>query len=286
MPGWGEQVTRRSRLPSLLARARMPGVVLAVLLLVFGPRAGVPFAFSFALFVLAMLIYLRIGVVRRDPVVIRPPVRGRWRAVHSPADRVPSHGVLAYGQSHAVDLVHEPAGTPRTRYGGWRLAGVVPGAFPGFGQVVFSPAAGVVVTARDGQRDHRARTSWPQLLLLFAESTVRELGGARRILGNHVVLRLPTGEYVALAHLRKGSLRVREGDTVGAGQPVAECGNSGNSSEPHLHLQVMDHRRPWFAAGLPLAFEEAGPSPDAGRGEATAGVPTGHEPVVWEQRPR
>ena len=52
---------------------------------------------------------------------------------------------------------------------------------------------------------------------------------------------------------------VRPGDQVVAGQQLARCGNSGNSTEPHLHFQVMDHPRPAFAAGLPFEFAEGVP---------------------------
>jgi hypothetical protein len=45
---------------------------------------------------------------------------------------------------------------------------------------------------------------------------------------------------VLLAHLRAGSLRVKVGDQVACGQPLAECGNAGNTSEPHVHVQVQD----------------------------------------------
>ena len=78
------------------------------------------------------------------------------------------------------------------------------------------------------------------------------------MLGNHVVLDLGGGVYAALAHLRRGSLRVRPGDRVAPGQQLAECGNSGNSTEPHLHFQLMDHPSVLLAAGLPLRFGQAG----------------------------
>jgi murein DD-endopeptidase MepM/ murein hydrolase activator NlpD len=50
------------------------------------------------------------------------------------------------------------------------------------------------------------------------------------------------------------SVTVKVGYTVEAGQIIAACGNSGSSSEPHVHFQLMDHRHPTFAAGLPFTF--------------------------------
>lgn len=87
---------------------------------------------------------------------------------------------------------------------------------------------------------------------------MRELAGVGRILGNHLVLDLGDGTYAAYAHLQRGSLIVREGDRVRAGQPIARCGNSGNSSEPHLHFQLMDGPDPDAARGVPFTWQGIG----------------------------
>jgi murein DD-endopeptidase MepM/ murein hydrolase activator NlpD len=58
--------------------------------------------------------------------------------------------------------------------------------------------------------------------------------------GNHVVIDMGHGRFVMMAHLQKGSVLIAEGEVVHAGQPIAKCGNSGNSSGPHLHLQVQN----------------------------------------------
>ncbi len=76
--------------------------------------------------------------------------------------------------------------------------------------------------------------------------------------GNRVVLQLETGTYVILAHLQPGSLQVAAGDDVAAGQMLGRCGNSGNSSEPHIHIhhqrQDPDVTPMNLAEGLPLYF--------------------------------
>lgn len=63
-----------------------------------------------------------------------------------------------------------------------------------------------------------------------------------------------SGAFVALVHLRAGSLRVAVGDQVTTGQQIAECGNSGNSTQPHVHLQVMDSPDLSVAQGVPMSF--------------------------------
>lgn len=89
---------------------------------------------------------------------------------------------------------------------------------------------------------------------MFLEGFVRELAGARYILGNYVVLDLGDEAYAAFAHLQRGSVTVGPGQTVRRGDVIGRCGNSGNSSEPHVHFQLMDRPRPLVAAGLPFVF--------------------------------
>jgi len=259
----------------LLARLRMPLTYLGMAAIAVDSFLwDLPRWPMLALVAVAFAVYLRLGTVRRPPVEAAMPVSGRWLAYNSPGDRVPSHHLHAYGQTYAIDLVHDPADRPRPRLAWWPLARR-PDDFPRFGRPVLAPAAATVVRAHDRERDHWSRTSPLALLYLVAEGMVRELLGPGRILGNHVVLDLGGGVYAALAHLRRGSVRIRPGDRVAAGQPLAACGNSGNSSEPHLHFQLMDHPSVLLAAGLPLRFASYRVG-DADR----AGVPRNLEPFT------
>lgn len=268
----------RERLPLLIARVRMPLLYAAAIDLItwrwhdLDPLGNAGLA---VLIIMMVSMYLPFGQVRRDPVVVRAPVLGRWVAVNSPADRVPSHGVHAYGQSYAIDLVHQPAGDDTWKaVRGWP-PGRPPRRFAGFGRPVYAVADGVVVKATGRQRDHWSRNSWLGLVFLFTEGAVREVFGPRFLFGNHVILDLGGGVYAAYAHLRRGSVRVRPGQRVGAGEPLAECGNSGNSSEPHVHFQLMDHRNVLLAAGLPVAFYRFEID-----GEVRGGLPGGRRPFV------
>lgn len=92
-----------------------------------------------------------------------------------------------------------------------------------WGTAVLAPAAGTVVRKVDGLADNA-----------IGETDTVNLAG------NHVVVELDPEHFVMLAHLQNGSTRVEVGDRVTAGQPLARCGNSGNTSAPHLHLQVMN----------------------------------------------
>lgn len=264
------------------ARVRMPVVWSGVALLgadwaagdhLGGSWSGVTTTLGRIALLAGLALYLRVGTVHADPVPLDAPVSGRWLALNSPARKVPSHGMHAYGQTYAIDVVHDPTDRPRPAFGWWPLVRRARD-FPAFGQPVLAPAGGIVVRVHDRERDHWSRNSWPALLYLLVEGVLRECLGPGRILGNHVVIDIGGGSYVAMAHLRRGSVRVATGDAVLAGQRLASCGNSGNSTEPHLHLQVMDRPNVLFAAGLPFRF--TGTDLD----DAHGGVPRNGEPFV------
>ncbi|MET8687767.1 M23 family metallopeptidase [Streptomyces sp. NPDC004732] len=216
-------------------------------------------------------------------VEVAPPVTGRWSALNSPADKVPSHGTRGYGQAYAIDIVAEPAAGPARPAFAW-LWPVARGnrAFPAFGAPLLAVADATVVHAEDGQRDHLSRGSLAGVLYLFVvEGFVRSLGGARRIVGNHVILDLGEGTYAAYAHVQQGSLAVRAGDKVLAGQHLGNCGNSGNSTEPHVHFQLMDGPDLDTARGVPFSWHGVGVPANgekftvgAAAGEAAAQAPS------------
>lgn len=74
--------------------------------------------------------------------------------------------------------------------------------------------------------------------------------------GNHIILDLGDGEYALLAHLKANSILVEADDDVERGQPLGECGNSGNTSEPHLHFHLQDRPELGEGEGLPALFHD------------------------------
>lgn len=263
----------------LLARLRIPLAVFTLLVLLIGDWGGTPPVVRLLVFLAVYWVVVRPGTVRRAPIPVVSPVAGRLRAVNSPADRVPSHGVQVYGQTYAIDLVHEPTDGARPRFAVWPIMRR-PTDFPSFGQPVYAPVDGVVVRTHDRERDHLSRNSWLGMIYLLLESVARELTGLSRILGNHVIIDTGDGAYAVVAHLMRRSVRVRPGQRVVAGEHIADCGNSGNSTEPHVHFQLMDHRRALVAAGLPFEFEHAGPD-----GIVRRGVPSAREPFTVAPQP-
>lgn len=191
-----------------------------------------------------------------DPIVLDLPFRGLWLARNSPARRVPSHGTHAFGVTYAIDFVAvDERGRPAPRT--WRTALSVeaPELFRGFGRPILAPVGGTVATVHDGEPDHVARRSQITLVGYALGQAGRVRQGVGAVAGNHVVIALgEQGPYVLLAHLRRGSVRVAPGDQVTVGDQLGECGNSGNSTQPHVHVQVTDSMHWSGARGLPIVF--------------------------------
>ncbi|WP_239126952.1 M23 family metallopeptidase [Asanoa siamensis] len=191
-----------------------------------------------------------------DRVALALPFRGTWLARNSPARRVPSHGTDLFATTYAMDFV-AVRGRRTATVRDWRaLLSTEPvDRFYAFGQPVLAPAAGRVVAVFDGRSDEVARRSVVAKVPYALTQATRVRAGAGAIAGNHVVLALPDGgAHVLLAHLRAGSVRVRVGDVVTTGDQIGSCGNSGNSTQPHLHIQAMDGPDAYVATGLPMAF--------------------------------
>ncbi len=200
------------------------------------------------------------------PLELRAPVQGRWTALNGPTTKVPSH-THSLAQTYAIDLVRRPA---PDHVWVWPIARRA-ASYPAYGQPLPAPADGRVVGAADGQRDHLSRTSLAGFGYLLVEGFVRSLADPRHVLGNHLVLDLGDGTYAVFAHLRRRSLQVAVDERVSAGQPLAECGNSGNSSEPHLHLQLIDGPDLTSARGVRFTWRY---TDDDGR--ERVGVPADH----------
>jgi murein DD-endopeptidase MepM/ murein hydrolase activator NlpD len=74
--------------------------------------------------------------------------------------------------------------------------------------------------------------------------------------GNYVILALGRGRYAFYAHLKSGTVRVEQGDRVHRAQQIGELGNSGSSTGPHLHFQIMNAPSALASDGLPFVLDE------------------------------
>src|SRR5262249_17415626 len=95
--------------------------------------------------------------------------------------------------------------------------------YASWGKPILAPAPGVVAAVNDSIEDN----------------TPGHMDPKAPPGGNYVVIDHGNGEFSLLAHLRRGSVKVRVGDRVVAGQVVGACGNSGKSNGPHLHYNLQ-----------------------------------------------
>jgi murein DD-endopeptidase MepM/ murein hydrolase activator NlpD len=178
---------------------------------------------------------------------LSPPLRGAgWVAADSMSGDAGGHrrtlmpvdGRLRAAQRFAIDWVrlgpsgryfHDDATQNRNWYG--------------FGAEVLAVADGRIAEVGDGIEENVAQS------LPAAPVTLDNIAG------NHVMLDLGHGRWALYAHLQRGSLRVKAGDKVRAGQVLALLGNTGNSDAPHLHFHLVDANSALGAEGLPYAFE-------------------------------
>ena len=77
-----------------------------------------------------------------------------------------------------------------------------------------------------------------------------------QLTGNTVILETDKGEFILLAHLKNGSIVVEQGQEVSQGDVLGQCGNSGNSTEPHLHLSLQNHVDMLQSTGGKLFFDQ------------------------------
>lgn len=102
---------------------------------------------------------------------------------------------------------------------------------------VRAPATGLVRAAHDGEPD--------------IPPGKRPL---RPGFGNHVVIEVARREFLFVVHLRQGSVAVGPGQRAAAGQVIGRVGNSGTSTEPHVHLHLQDTPHPFLGEGIPFDF--------------------------------
>ena len=196
-----------------------------------------------------------LAIVRRPPTAgYTFPLAGTWFV--GAGASLHSHHRWAVPEEFALDLLRVGENGRTFRGDGKRLDDYLAWEAP-----VRAVADGTVVRVvdrfEDGKVLRREPGEAPQVYLarvqqaqvtLFAE-------GPDAITGNAVVLEHANGEFSFYAHLRRGSVGVKVGDRVKRGQVIGKLGNSGNSTEPHLHVHVTNGPDPLRCAGLPVAFE-------------------------------
>ncbi len=167
----------------------------------------------------------------------RLPVAGEWHVFNGGVTRETSHSWRIPSQRFAYDLVKFGENRRSFSGNGRKLTD-----YFCFDSPILAPADGLVIKARGNLHDA------PFVGTFWMDCFTRDIGG------NSVLIKHADGEYCLLAHLKRGSVRVKPGDHVKQGQEIGRCGHSGNSSEPHLHFQFQNGKSFYFSSGLPVRF--------------------------------
>jgi len=162
------------------------------------------------------------------------PFRNEWYVFWGGRTLVQNYHAASRSQRFAMDLVIVKDGSSHAGEGKLLTD------YYCYGQELVAPAAGTVVWSCDSLPDQAIGSSDPA-----------------NPVGNGVVIDHGNGEFSLLAHMQPKSLKVKVGDAVAAGALLGLCGNSGNTSEPHLHYHLQDGPDMRSAEGLPAMFANA-----------------------------
>ncbi|HVE39956.1 MAG TPA: peptidoglycan DD-metalloendopeptidase family protein [Planctomycetota bacterium] len=169
----------------------------------------------------------------RNTVKLGLPVKDTWSVFWGGDTKMLNYHVVDEPQRRAFDLVvvdsngstHRGDGTKNEDYLAW-------------GREIVAPADGVIAEAIDGVRDNEPGKMNPYATI-----------------GNALIIVHAKDEVSLLAHFKRGSVRPKAGDRVRRGDVLGLCGNSGNSSEPHLHYHLMNSATMPEAIGIKVFFE-------------------------------
>lgn len=187
-----------------------------------------------------------ISVMKGSPPLLHPPLSGaHWVAFNSlggddhrrAAQAI--DGKLTIAQRFAIDWMQlGPDG--RLFHGDSQSNS----NFYGYGAEVLAVADATVCDLKDGLPEYSGSNQ--------ADSRKITLDN---VVGNYITLDLGNQSFALYAHLVPGSLLVKVGDKVKAGQPIAKLGNSGNSDAPHLHFHLVNANSPLAAEGIPYELD-------------------------------
>ena len=186
-----------------------------------------------------------VAVERVPAIVLAPPLHGAgWLVTNGCCDAANPHratlraldGHMTVPERFAIDFV-------QLQSDGRLFSGPLEAlsSYQYFALPVVAATDGVVVGLADDQPD-------------VVPGGEPEGKTPESALGNYVVVATGAGRYVLYAHLKAGSVGHRIGEPVKTGDAIGLLGNSGETSRPHLHFEVMDSPSPLAANGLPYVF--------------------------------
>jgi hypothetical protein len=189
-----------------------------VLALMPARRISIPFTVMYAIGA-AFMIWHFIQIARPAPgekVVLDSPMQGVSCVVHGGNDPMINQHYALASQRYGVDIFKVAENVQQVR--DWKIMK----EDAGIGETIYSPCAGRIAFVENQEPDKE-----------------KDETGVGNFAGNYVTIEISPARYVLIAHLRYNSIKVKVGDRVKPGQPIAQFGNSGDAIRPRLYIQVQ-----------------------------------------------
>ena len=172
--------------------------------------------------------------LQRNQTKISLPFSGEWFVFWGGDTKEQNYHMENRAQKNAFDIVI--ADTSGKTY---KTNGKSNEDYYAFGQPLIAPCDAEVIAVTEGIKDN----------------VPGEMNTAQ-VTGNSVILKTANNEYLLFAHFKLNSIKVKPGESIRRGQLLGLCGNSGNSSEPHLHFHIQDKENMAGSTGIKCYFDK------------------------------
>ena len=178
--------------------------------------------------------YTETKEIVRNTTKMKLPFKGEWLVTWGGDTKEQNYHVESVAQKNAFDiLIKDEQGATH------KGAGESNEDYYAFGKELYAPCDGEVVLVVDGVKDNVPGVLNPIY-----------------IPGNTIIIKTATGEYAFFAHFKQHSIVVKQGQKINTGELLGLCGNSGNSSEPHLHFHLQNMEEMTKATGAKCYFDQ------------------------------
>lgn len=173
-------------------------------------------------------------IIKRNTTKLILPFKEAWTVFWGGDTKEQNYHIVSKAQKNAIDFVI--TGNNGKSY---QTDGQTNEDYYAYGKNIIAPCNGEIVLVVDGIKDNKPGKLNP----IYAT-------------GNTVILKAPNDEYLFFAHFKQHSIKVKQGDKVKQGQLLGLCGNSGNSSESHLHFHIQNVEDMNVATGVKCYFDK------------------------------
>jgi len=171
--------------------------------------------------------------IERNITKLILPFKGEWTVFWGGDTKELNYHVISEAEKNAFDMVIRDE-----KGNSFKTDGQTNADYYAFGKELIAPSDGEIVLVVDGVKDNHPGEMNPAY-----------------VPGNTVIIKTENNEYLFFAHFKQHSIKVKQGQKVKQGDLLGLCGNSGNSSEPHLHFHIQNVEDINLATGVKCYFD-------------------------------